>query len=67
MVSIDILDHDRHAVRAGAEARRGRKVVLGRWRMHPDDTVADMQLAVHDMAGLVASEGAGTKPKTATR
>ena len=57
MVPINIIDHDGHAVSAGAEARGRHQVVVGRGRMHPDHTVADVQLAVHHSASFVASDG----------
>ena len=56
MVSVNIIDYDGHAVSAGAETPGGQEVVLSGWWMHPDDAVADMQLAVYDSARLVARD-----------
>jgi hypothetical protein len=58
VVAVDIIDHDSHAVGAGAKAPRGHQLVFSRWRVHPDHTIADVQFAVHNLAGLTPSDPA---------
>src|SRR5215208_7814147 len=58
MVPVDTIDYERHAVAAGAQARRGGQLELRRWRVYPNDTIADVQLSVHDTARVVADDRA---------